>query len=346
METGINNTEPHILILWKPEDYQFIKKVVESKFKIIKTFEVVSLLKNVGDDGRKQIMDALYRYDGSTPGEKGKQPFHVIIIEDKNPVYAIRDATRKTKPVNLNMYDLKHELRKGRSGYLHATDNLEEVHDNLEVLAHIMADDSIYDIWRNWRPKFDGMKEFFKKINSNRNLNYVIMRNFDHYPESVTVDEHTDIDILVDDYFLFKSLVGGKNRKKPAYEDGGHKVANLVQFSDKEVTVDTRFVGDNYYCTEWQNCILENKKMYKGFYIMDEENHFYSLLYHALVHKSSISNTYIKSFLVMGKNLGLDVHKDNVTNRKYLRTILDDFMNDKEYKYVRANDRGVLFNET
>jgi len=341
---NIKNKEPHVLILWRPEEFLKVKNIIESNFKLIKTIKVPSLRNNLGDDGRKQIMDALYRYDGSTPGIKGIEDFYVFIIEDDNPNYAIRDATRVTKPVNLNMYDLKHKLREGRSGYLHATDNLEEVHDNLEVLAHIMDDESIYDIWKKWRPKFKGMTEFFNTIHSDKRLEYVIMRNFDHYPKSVTVDEHTDIDILVSDYFLFKSLSGGKNRKKPAYEDGGYKVANLVQFDDKEVTVDTRFIGDDYYCKLWQENILKNRKLHNGFYIMDDENHFYSLLYHALVHKSNVSKTYIKKFKTLGKNLNLNVNDTNVNNREYLWSILDEFMKNNNYEYVRATDTGVGFN--
>ena len=344
MNKSIENTEPHILILWQSDDYEYIKEIVESKFRLIKTFKVPSLLENLGDGGRRQIMDALYRYDGSTPGTKGMKPFSVMIIEDDTPVYAIRDATRKTKPVNLNMYNLKHELRRGRSGYLHATDNLEEVHDNLEVLAHVTDDNSIYDIWKDWRPEFNNMTDFFKKIHSNEQLKYVIMRNFDHYPESVTVDEHTDIDILVNDYFLFKSLVGGKNRKKPAYEDGGFKVANLVQFKDKEVTVDTRFVGDNYYCIEWQKDILDNRKLHKDFYVMDDLNHFYSLLYHALVHKLSVSKTYIKLFKSLGNKLNLNIDDSNVNDRNYLWSLLDKFMLENKYEYKRPMDTGVLFN--
>tara|TARA_R100000005_G_scaffold96462_1_gene83587 strand:- start:6883 stop:7923 length:1041 start_codon:yes stop_codon:yes gene_type:complete len=344
MEIGINNPEPHIIILWQPDEYDRVHSVIKTRFKIIRTFEVPCLTEELGDMGRRQIMDALYRYDGSTPGTKGQRPFHVFIIEDENPVYAIRDATRVTKPVNLNMYDLKHLLRQGRSGFLHATDNLEEVHDNLEVLSHLMDDQSIYEVWKNWRPKFNGMVEFFDKLHSSDKLEYVIMRNFDHYPESVTVDEHTDIDILVNDYFLFKSLSGGKNRKKPAYEDGGFKVANLVQFADKEVTADTRFVGDDYYCKTWQVDILKNRQLVNGFYIMDDKNHFYSLLYHALIHKAQISETYYKTFLSLGIKLGLDINQSNVRDRNHLQILLDVFMTENNYSYVRASDQGVLFN--
>tara|TARA_B100001094_G_scaffold331692_1_gene400923 strand:- start:2680 stop:3720 length:1041 start_codon:yes stop_codon:yes gene_type:complete len=344
MEIGINNTEPHIIILWQPEDFDRVQSVIRSKFRLVRTFEVPCLLENLGDAGRHQIMDALYRYDGSTAGTKGMKPFHVFIIEDDNPIYAIRDATRVTKPVNLNMYDLKHLLRQGRSGYLHATDNLEEVHDNLQVLSHLMDDTSIYDVWKNWRPKFNNMTEYFDKLHSNDKLEYVIMRNFDHYPESVVVDEHTDIDILVNDYFLFKSLVGGKNRKKPAYEDGGFKVANLVQFADKEVTNDTRFIGDNYYCKSWQKDMLKNRKLHNGFYIMDDKNHFYSLLYHALIHKQDISNTYIKTFLELGLKLGVNINNNNVHQRDHLKLLLDVFMHENGYEYVKASDQGVFFN--
>ena len=38
-----------------------------------------------------------------------------------------------------------------------------------------------------------------------------------------------DIDVQVNDYFLFMGVVGGKSRKKPYYEDGGFKFEINVQ---------------------------------------------------------------------------------------------------------------------
>ena len=75
------------------------------------------------------------------------------------------------------------------------------------------------------------------------------MRNFDNYPDKVNLDEHADIDILTNNYFLFKAISGGKSRKGPMVEDGGYKVCNKVRINNVEVDVDVRHMGDNYYCT-------------------------------------------------------------------------------------------------
>jgi len=254
-----------------------------------------------------------------------------------------RASSRVTKPVNLNLYDLKHRLRNGRLGFMHASDNIEECYDVLKVISHIMDDDTIFSLLVDRRPTFKGLTDFFETINSYSKLEYVVQRNFDNYPDDYKLDEHADIDVQVNDYFLFKAIVGGKSSKKPYYEDGGYKFANRVNFNGSEVQVDIRVVGDNYYCEKWEKDMLKTRVLdNRGFYIMDDLNHFYSLLYHALCHKDKVSDTYKVKFLELAKRIGLNIKDEDINNREILFDILTDFMKKNDYEYVDPIEKSIM----
>ena len=333
------NSELHCLIGWVEQDKDFIVSAIREKFAIkgIIDFEPFHASE------WERSMDELYRFDGSTHGEKGKRPFFLVIVEDESPHYAIRSTTRKVKPVNVNMFNMKNEIRQGRSGYLHATDNLEEVHDNLQALSRHSQGLS-WKYWTDWRPTFHDLTELFDRFNATPGLEYVVMRNYAQYPEQVHIDEHMDIDILANDYFLLKRVMGGKNRKQPALEDGGYKVANLVIIGDQEVTVDGRHFGDNYYQLAWQKDMIRTRIQHKNFWVMNPENHFYSLLYHGLVHKRKVSETYRRTLPVLAKAIGLNVVEGHFRDDYYMWDVLDEYMKAKHYDYVEPNEKSIPCN--
>ena len=53
--------------------------------------------------------------------------------------------------------------------------------------------------------------------------------------------------------------------------------------------------------------MLANRVFYNGFYILSKKNHFYALLYHALIHKNTIKEDYIAQL----KCLGYDMYQFN-----------------------------------
>src|SRR3989304_4092278 len=102
------------------------------------------------------------------------------------------------------------------------------------------------------------------------------------------VDHSSDIDILVNEFYLFKRASGAigykhkrSNRPGPAYEYGGYKVSGYVAIGGRDVSVDIRFVGDCYYCEQWERDMLSRRVRAGGFFVANNENLFYSLLYHA-----------------------------------------------------------------
>lgn len=155
------------------------------------------------------------------------------------------------------------------------------------------------------------------------------MRNFEGMPDNITIDEHLDIDLLVNDYFLIKNILDGFSATNNRYDDGKNRILNYVIINNKKVLFDFRFVGDNYYDTKLQQDMLDTRiKHPNGFFIPNPEIHLYTLIYHAIIHKPKISPTYVKIF----KEYGLE---DSIINKKDLKSKLNDWFQKNGYSYCR-----------
>jgi len=341
--------ELHLIILWDNINLSEVEDSINKRFKVAKKISVPSLEDTFGQEKRLEVLNIIYRFELPTQHlasvSKGRHPMTVFVLVDENPIYKYKETSRQKKYFNINIFDLKHELRKGRGNFIHATDNMEETHDVLKIFSEVLGDSSIYDEWIKWRPTFDNLTDYFEELNSYEGLEYVVMRNFDNYPDKVILDGHADIDILTNDYFLFKAISGGKARKSPMVEDGGYKVCNKVNIAGMEIDVDIRHIGDNYYCTDWEKDILSKRVLHNGFYIMDDVNHFYSLMYHGLCQKApgGLSNTYKKKFLNFEPKMNVGINESNVNNEEFLFSTLHKFMKEKKYDYIRPNELSIHF---
>ena len=112
----------------------------------------------------------------------------------------------------------------------------------------------------------------------------------------------------------------------------GTERANYSILVDKQkLHIDLRYIGDNYFDQFWQQDCMNKKVLNdKGFYIMDEENQYFSLLYHALIHKRIMPEKYKKYFKF---------------NNAELRNKLYIFMHKKGYLMVEPNDITLNFNK-
>jgi hypothetical protein len=246
--------------------------------------------------------------------------------------------------VNVNAFDLKTRLRAGRSGFLHGSDSIQECFDNLEALTNY-AENVPKSYWLCWRPAFASVAEFFERLDRIEGLEYVVMRNFDGLLRN-KLDQSPDIDILVNDYYLFKRVTGaiGYKHKRsirpgPAHEYGGYKVSGYVSIDGQETSIDIRFVGDGYYCVRWERTMLAKRIRHGGIFIPDTENLFYSLLYHALVHKPSVSEEYRRTLGEMAPAVGIDCRV--VESDEQLWDCLDEFMVRQNYTYDRPKELSI-----
>ena len=306
-------TEMHILIDWTCH-FDDMKKKINFPLEIVNKICIQKL------DNKKAIISNFYKT--LVDDFRGSTNFNLYILKDKNPIYDYRKTSKGYRKVNVNVFDLKKSLRNITGGHkIHATDNIQETKDNLKDLG-------LYNKFYKEK-KFDKLQDVFEELNKYPNLKWVVMRNFEGMPDNITIDEHLDIDLLVSDYYLAKTILDGTSATNNRYEDGKYRILNYVKINNKNVLFDLRSLGDNYYDIKLQQDMLDTRvKHPSGFYIPNKEMHLYSLIYHAIIHKKIISDTYINVF----KQYGFE---DSEINRLSLKNKLDKWLEEKNYSYCK-----------
>jgi hypothetical protein len=120
----------------------------------------------------------------------------------------------------------------------------------------------------------------------------------------------------------------------------GHRVANLVSIGGRQVPVDIRFVGDGYMDSSWMSEIIFNRVKMKNrdLFIANATDGYYSLLYHALVHKPHMHATYADHLESISKD---DQRKSILGGRKSQCKLLVAFMDSRGYTFTTAHDPSV-----
>lgn len=169
------------------------------------------------------------------------------------------------------------------------------------------------------------LQEFWDKLNT---IKYLVMRNFTDLLEDI--NSGGDIDLLVENAEEFIKCIDAvplNNREKCF----NYK----VEIGSEWIPVDIRVAGDGYYDSRWENDMLSKRIMYKdGFYVMNDEDYFFSIAYHSIIHKPEIPAKYRSMFEQR------DLSKDSEIIKS-----LNGFMSEHGYDYVVPVDRGVTFNK-
>jgi hypothetical protein len=305
-------------------------------------FEIVSIYdikwnKNI-------LYQNYYRFYGdrlSTKSIKEKtsrgSEFKLIVFKDFNPKCAFRATARGIEKVNINFFDLKKMFRRKFSTRfgIHGSNHENETGRDLSLLLGINTEDFKKQNYEKWSGKvhrverditgssgWDSLEQFFYFINAVEP--YLVLRNFIELDKKI--EEIDDIDLLVNNRQKFALFSNAVKMSK------GAERANYSILVDKQkLYIDLRYIGDNYFDQFWQQDCMNNKVLHdKGFYIMDEENQYFSLLYHALIHKKIMPEKYKKYFIFSNEELRNKLYK---------------FMFKKGYLMVEPNDITLNFNK-
>ena len=181
------------------------------------------------------------------------------------------------------------------------------------------------------------LRDFFTLLN--KNCTYLVLRNWDNiFDENLYSNGHGDIDILCNSLQEFVSLTGAERIHKEKNRDN-----YIISIDNVKVRFDVRWVGDGYYPTEWEQRMLENRELNEqSIFVMNKEDYFYSLAYHALVQKPKLSNEYLYKLNVAFKEIE-DTPSD-VTERDIL-VILSNFLIERGFTIDTPNDPGVFINK-
>lgn len=162
---------------------------------------------------------------------------------------------------------------------------------------------------------------------------YLIMRNWEGFYNDILMEGHNDIDVLCGDPYS-RYMLAGKLHASPVTNDGYHYV---FDYRGREVSLDVRMAGDGYYDYKWQKDMLRHRVLHPlGFYIMDHENYFYSLAYHAIYQKKDgVSDEYMNKLYLMNPGI-------RGMQQGQLIDMLHKYMKKKHYKYTVTADQSVV----
>lgn len=177
--------------------------------------------------------------------------------------------------------------------------------------------------------EYTSIADMFYRLNE-AGCDYVVLRNYDNLLEdNIYMAGHGDIDMLCRDVKQVVNTIGAKTCR-PQYGELGDNVHFYIVYKGKKVSIDIRSVGDGYYCEQWEISILRNRVPYKCFYVMDEENHVYSLIYHAIFQKPALSEEYQYRLSQMLCT--------ELKSEPQLIDLLEKYMKHHGYKYVYCKD--------
>ena len=180
---------------------------------------------------------------------------------------------------------------------------------------------------KNW----DHMEDAFGQINNE--CNYLILRNFEGFFGDILIEGHNDIDVLCASKRDRKRMVRILDAKPRIGIDNG--IHYKFMYKGKEIALDVRTVGDGYYDRSWQSNMLKNRCFNPvGFYTMNLDDYFYSLIYHVIYQKKILSQEYL---IRLRKMNPLFHDSDQIDFEKALLQ----FMVQNHYKYTITYDKYV-----
>ncbi len=160
---------------------------------------------------------------------------------------------------------------------------------------------------------YKSINDLFEEL---KNTNYLVMRNYEEFENENFIIDHPDIDLLCEDVKDITSILDCKPKGKR-----DDKLHYVVSIKNRLVPIDIRHIGDNYFDKTWQHNVLLRKTSHNNFYVMNKTDYFYTLLYHACIHKKEFKKDYIEKLISLGNEckISFDFKDRYNTLNNYLR---------------------------
>jgi|GEM_PF-499881 len=349
-----SSSETHLFILWqhaRSEETRILQDI-GGRFEIVAVREV----------HWSRVSENFTRFYGQKlpPGSFkeehcGGGAFLAVIVRDRHPLYENRLTSKGERLVNANLFDAKQRYREWTGGghRVHATDSEAETRHNLALLFGVNLAEFTAAHPHPWNGGVEtvradlagaggwtSLRQLFSTLNAT--INYLVLRNFEWLPDQFATEEHGDIDLLTDSLEEMVFLTNGRK-----VFPGPNRVHYAVPIGGEEVLFDFRHFSDHYYDTTWEKAMLANRQWHeRGFPVLAREDYFYSLLYHAVVHKPQIAPDYVEKLTRLARELRVPhTESADFSHAPESKRLLDFFLKRKGYFYVRPKDQSVQFND-
>lgn len=339
--------ELHLFIIWENarDKQNEILEDIKEKFTVRKVYDMMWSKENFSNNLSRFYGTNLPK--GSSKEEHcGNGRFLLIVVEDENPKYEQRETSKGPRIVNINMFDSKEKYRNMTGGghKVHATNDEVETNHDLTLLLDKNKEDFLATIEEGWDGSIEKLdkdlfgseewktvKDMFYALNNC--TRYAILRNYEVLPDEIYVNEHNDIDLICES----KEDAGYVLNAVPVFSEE-YRVHNKVKVEGKIAYFDLRYIGDNYYTKKLEERILNNRVYNeKGFYTLNKEDYFYTLIYHATIQKLDFRDDY--------KNRLKNMHIENFETDEDFIEGLKKWLIENEYPIERPIDKTVIFNK-
>jgi hypothetical protein len=325
---------------------------IASRFTILRIYEVTW--------NKETFSENLSRFYGTglPPNSRKEQhcgngPFLAVIVEDTHPIYEVRTTTKGDQTVNTKTFEAKtlHREWTGGGHRVHGSNSVVEADHNLTMLLGKNSSDLRKEIGLKPNKKIIPLAKELEGANGWRDLRhlfyvlnstvpYVVLRNFEPFPDEFYAKQHGDIDLLVPNFKDACFIINAVPVFKAKY-----RVHTTVQIGGEAVRFDLRWVGDGYYDARWEQTILDERILRPGgFYTPSEKHHFYGLLYHALVQKPAIAPDYGRRLIDHAKIMKLSIDQSGELNRQRATELLAKYLKHYDYAFTQPRDKSVYVN--
>ncbi|NMP30446.1 hypothetical protein HII17_02625 [Thalassotalea sp. M1531] len=165
---------------------------------------------------------------------------------------------------------------------------------------------------------------------------WAVMRNAEYLPDDFWGNDK-DVDILCAN---LSDFINATNAEAKNLSDANFR----VKIDNQMVDVDARVVGDDYYDQAWQRQMLKAKRIENTVPWLSKEDYFYSLFYHARVHKQSVKAVYIERLQALANELSINFSHDVLYSNTLSAKLLDEFFKQNNYFITYPNDYACYEN--
>lgn len=324
---------------------------LESRFDILRVVELTWSRNRFSDNLRRFYGTNLPHNSSKEERECGHGPFLLVIVRDTSPKYGVRKTTSgQDQRVNVTMFDLKQSYRARRAeGFsVHSTNDIAEARRDICLLLGVAEVQQLFVAHSapTWNGSIEHIQRDVTGANGWSDLHelfsvfdtlgeWLVLRNWEGLSAGIVSSSHGDIDLLVSDLRDFSIVAGAKAMRR-----GRNRVQFEIRISGAAVFFDLRHLGDNYYDLQWQQHLLAGRlRIENGIWVASPRQHYWSLLYHALIHKPALSTEYRDRLTQMSGELGIVTAGPSAWPRELAR-----FMGDNHYSYTIPDDRSVHVN--
>ena len=356
LQNKTSKGELHLILLWEKARYKEkeIIQDIENNLKILELYNISWSEEEVSNNFARFYGVKLPKNSGKEQ-HCGKGSFLLITVFDANPKYDFIETSRGTEYVNINIFSLKEKYRAWTGGghKIHSTNNIKETNHDITLLLGINSNDYLNQIKDRTSNEvqnlnqdlvgskgFTSLEELFYLLNAT--CEYAVLRNHEILPQEFKTTAHGDIDIITNE---LQNVIFILNAQKVFPKN--YRVHYKINVLKEDVYFDFRYLSDNYFCQKWEYDLLKTRKLNdKNIYVLNDEHYFYSLIYHAILHKHSIAPDYYTKIENLFYKLKLNekYYFNNYDNKfdLYFELLLN-FMKERGYYFTKPNDLSVTF---